>query len=97
MTPSLLEIPEVPPVMLAIAKCESGQRQFTSSGKVVESYTRDYGAFQISYRHIKEASDLGYDIMTENGNMGYALYLYRKLGTAPWRSSSKCWSGSDTS
>jgi hypothetical protein len=88
-------VPIVPPVMIEIARCESGQRQFDDTGHVVKNYNKngtiDYGYFQINSSHIKEAKALGFDIKTPEGNIGYAYYLYHASSTAPWNSSKFCW------
>lgn len=82
---------DIPPVLERIADCESGGTQFNDNGVVVRSATGDYGFFQISYIHRKEALRMGDDIMTTKGNILYGLYLYRTEGTAPWNSSKSCW------
>lgn len=87
-------IPPVPPILIDIAHCESGWRQFNEDGSVLESSTTDYGYFQINSSHIKQASNLGYDIMTTDGNIAYALYLYKEHGTNDWSASKGCWSKS---
>lgn len=81
--------------MAAIAQCESHQEQFDSSGHVLHGIVNpdDVGYFQINkYYNGAEAKRLGYDINTESGNIGFALYLYGKEGTAPWDASKSCWS-----
>lgn len=83
------------PVMIAIAKCESGPRQFAIGGTPLYAGTGDrmVGIFQIdSSIHTAPALALGFDITTVIGNMGYARYLYGAEGTAPWISSFPCWS-----
>ncbi len=85
------DIPPVPPVLIDIVRCESGYRQYDADGTVLRSKTADYGLAQINANHRAESKALGYDIMTPEGNIGYALYLYQTQGTAPWRSSSGCW------
>lgn len=80
-----------PAVLIDIARCESTYRQFDASGKVLESRTHDLGIMQINRRWIPEAKKLGYDITTREGNIGFALYLYRLHGTRDWNSSKECW------
>ncbi len=83
-----------PAIMLKIAQCESGSGQFSSDGSVVTNFkTHDYGLFQIHSSHIKEALAMGDDIMTPEGNIKYALYLYKKNGTRDWNASKWCWGG----
>jgi hypothetical protein len=83
------------PVMIAIATCESGPRQFAADGAPLYAGTDDemVGVFQIdSSIHTAPALALGFDITTLAGNMGYARYLYGAEGTDPWISSFPCWS-----
>jgi hypothetical protein len=86
------------PVMIAIAKCESGLRQFKSDGTPLLGGTGTMvGVFQIDETtHYTAALALGFDINTVAGNLGYARYLYGAEGTEPWISSFGCWAGSAT-
>lgn len=85
------------PVMDRIAQCESRSEQFNKDGTVLtntnKNGTVDVGKYQInmSAEHIKEATKLGYNVMTEQGNRDYAMYIYTHVGTGPWTSSSACW------
>jgi peptidoglycan hydrolase-like protein with peptidoglycan-binding domain len=87
------------PVMIAIAKCESGPRQFESDGTPLLGGTGTMvGVFQLDETiHTNKALALGFDITTLAGNMSYARYLYGVEGTEPWISSFPCWSSSLTS
>lgn len=52
----------------------------------------DVGMCQINaYYHLEEASALGYDIMTPEGNWGYAEHLFATQGRQPWSWSRGCW------
>lgn len=86
--------PSIPLLLWEIAKCESGQRQYLSNGEVIKNYntngTTDYGMFQINSIHLEEAKSLGFDVMTLNGNIGYALHLYEENGTKDWGASKHC-------
>ena len=85
------------PVLIEIARCESTFRQYGSDGKVIrgEVNPQDVGVMQINERyHADEASKLGLDIDTVEGNVAFAKHLYDKFGTDPWNPSYKCWSGS---
>lgn len=76
------------PDMVAVAKCESGFRQFSSEGVVLRggSAGKYIGIFQIGERlHIAPATKLGLDILTIDGNIAYARHLYDQQGIAPWR------------
>ncbi len=82
------------PVLAEIARCESRFRQFDEKGQLLrgEAVSQDIGVMQINeYFHAKAAKDLGYDLKTIDGNLGYAQYLYGKEGTAPWKPSQNCW------
>jgi hypothetical protein len=82
-----------PDVALAIAKCESGLRQF-SGGNVLKGVvnSKDIGLFQINEKyHLDTSVKLDYDIYTTNGNIKYAIWLMSKEGTAPWALSKHCW------
>lgn len=76
------------PVMVAVAKCESGFRQFSSEGVVLRGGSgKGYiGIFQIGERlHRAPAAKLGMDIDTVEGNIAYARRLYDAQGSVPWR------------
>ena len=93
-----LPTPELPPIFARIAYCESRDRQFDEDGDVVRGSVNPYdvGRYQINMLHwADEASRLGNHLYTENGNEAMALYLYKKYGTKPWRSSQKCWDKGD--
>lgn len=86
------------PIMIAIASCESHDRQYDTKGSVYrgEQNHQDVGVMQINeHYHLKTSQELGLDIYTIQGNVAYAQYLYEKEGTAPWVSSSPCWSKSE--
>lgn len=83
------------PIMSDIAFCESTFRQFNENGDTLrgkENYL-DIGVMQINeYYHLEPSIRLSHDIYTLTGNLEYARHLYEKEGTAPWLSSSDCWS-----
>ncbi len=82
------------PIMIKVAWCESRFRQFGKDGSVFRGIvnTSDVGVMQVNtYYHGKTAAKLGLDLMTIEGNMAYAKYLYEREGTTPWMSSSACW------
>lgn len=76
--------PEAPRTMLAIAKCESGLRQFTSEGKVVTSHTADRGVFQINEIWNETAEKLGYNVDDTQGNILMARHVYDVQGLNAW-------------
>ena len=85
----------IPPILKKIFECESGGKHYDKNGKVIKGKvdSDDTGVAQINLRyHGKEAKRLGYDLMTEKGNIGYAKYLLENFGTKFWSASAKCWS-----
>lgn len=81
------------PVMVQIARCESNFRQYNANGVVLKNPTSSAkGVFQIMESlHTRTASNLGHDILTIEGNLGYARHLYEREGTRPWNASRHCW------
>lgn len=76
------------PEMAAVAKCESGFRQFSPDGSVLRGGAdgRYVGIFQIDEPlHAAKASAAGNDILTIDGNIGYAVSLFAANGIAPWK------------
>lgn len=84
----------IAPVLQRIINCESGGNQFRDGQVLIAVNTNgtyDQGIAQINSIHNKEASKLGFDLSTEQGNIGYATFLYENRGTSDWYSSQKCW------
>lgn len=82
------------PELIEIAKCESQFTHYDSDGDIVRGRVnqKDVGVMQINEKyHLEQAKKLGFDILTIEGNMAYAKWLYKKEGTTPWKASSKCW------
>ena len=80
-------------VMVDIAKCESGYRQFDKDGNVLrgEQNSLDIGLYQINeYYHLEASKKFGVDIYTLEGNISYAKYLYATQGVQPWAWSNDC-------
>lgn len=85
------------PVLAEIAYCESTYRQLGMNGEVLRGNhnSGDVGVMQINEMyHGQRAKELGLDIYTLEGNVGYAKYLYEREGVRPWKSSSRCWNQS---
>jgi hypothetical protein len=83
------------PILAEIAFCESTLRHYDSNGKVLRGKvdSADVGVMQINERyHKKTAEKLGLDLLTLEGNLAYAEYLYKKSGSQPWSASKPCWS-----
>lgn len=75
------------PVMVQIAKCESGLRQFDKNFMPLRGGIGGgmIGVFQINEAvHAAKAKSLGLDIYTLEGNISYARRLYAASGTNPW-------------
>lgn len=73
------------------------KKQFNKDGSVVTHVNKDnsvdLGMYEINMTadHIKEMAKLGFNPMTEEGNYGYAKYLYENRGTGDWSASASCW------
>jgi soluble lytic murein transglycosylase-like protein len=81
---------------VAIARCESGLRQYDTSGSIVRGKvnSKDVGIFQINEDyHLAVSQQLGIDIYTTRGNIEYGVALIKKEGSQPWVSSKPCWGG----
>jgi hypothetical protein len=82
------------PILAKIAWCESRLKHFNEDGSILRGKLtpKDVGMMQINeYYHKKTAKILGINIYSLEGNMAYAKWLYKREGTTPWASSSKCW------
>lgn len=82
------------PVMIEIARCESKFRQYTDSGNVLRGGASGgmIGIFQFFESvHTVPAKNLGFDLATVDGNLGYARHLYEAQGTTPWDPAKDCW------
>jgi len=82
------------PVMIQIARCESGFRHTLADGSVLRGIVDkdDTGVMQINRRyHEKQAVAMGLDLNDLYQNMTYARALYNKEGTRPWSASAFCW------
>lgn len=85
---------------VAIAKCESGIRQFETNGMILRGrqVNQDIGIMQInSDYHEDTYLRVGIDVFTPEGNVTYGKYLYDSQGIQPWSASKKCWSKTLTS
>lgn len=82
------------PVMIEIARCESAFRQYTDGGNVLRGGASGgmVGIFQFFESiHAVPAKNLGFDITTLDGNLGYAKHVYTSEGTVPWNPAKACW------
>lgn len=80
-------------IMVDVARCESGFRQYYSGGDVlIAGDSNAVGVFQLlEVWHEQAAEDRGHSIYTVEGNVGYAQELYEEEGLKPWSPSSLCW------
>ncbi|MEX0918721.1 MAG: hypothetical protein WDZ85_02020 [Candidatus Paceibacterota bacterium] len=80
----------------SIAFCESTDRQYDErTGQPLRGLVnpKDVGLFQINETfHQDKSAELGFDIYTLEGNVGYALWLLENEGTRHWNASRPCWS-----
>ncbi len=83
-------IKELGPEFIAIAKCESGMKQFRDDGSVLISPTSDIGLFQVNQVHWNTAKQMGIDINTVDGNIAYAKFLKEQNGYGDWYMSFHC-------
>ena len=82
------------PILADIAWCESRMRHLNVDGEIFRGKVNndDVGVMQINTKYHKEkAKELGLDLLSLNGNLAYAQYLFDKEGTKPWLSSKPCW------
>ncbi len=82
------------PQMVAVARCESGLRQYDASGRTLRGGwgNKMIGLFQLHETYHRAAAlARGYDIDTLVGNILYARTLYAAEGVTPWNSSRHCW------
>ena len=82
------------PVLVRIAKCESGNTHFRN-GQVILNANKDgsvdIGRFMINNKvWSKKATELGLNLMIAEDNQKFAEYLYRNYGTSPWRATESC-------
>lgn len=80
--------------LIAVARCESGYRQFNEDGTLLrgKQNPKDVGVLQVNeYYHLAGSTKLGYDIHTLEGNIDYGEYLYNNQGLTPWAWSKHCW------
>lgn len=93
--PETITVEAKAPILDRIASCESKGSQIGPSGQVIihvnTNGTYDIGKYQINSIHNAEATKLDFDLTTEEGNYGYAKYIYATKGTGDWSSSAHCW------
>lgn len=81
-------------IMVEVARCESGWRQFKEDGSVLMSHygTDDAGVFQINKVHLPELKLLNLDRNKTLDNIAFARVLYDRNGLRDWEASRvTCW------
>lgn len=78
-------------ILKSIAECESGLVHYKNNGEILKGYKNpnDSGLFQIN---AVAHANADIDFTTLDGNIQYAIQLYKKNGTRDWRYSRACWS-----
>lgn len=84
----ILEVFPDAPIMVVVAKCESGF--YPQADR--ENRNVDVGLFQINQVHLDRLNDLGLDRRNLQDNLTYARMLYDEQGLGPWYMSEHCWS-----
>jgi hypothetical protein len=82
------------PVMIEIARCESGFRHTLSDGSTLRGKVdpADTGVMQINKRyHLSTATAMDLNLESIYDNMAYARHLYETQGLQPWQASARCW------
>jgi hypothetical protein len=79
------------PIMVEVARCESGldphADRITHDGRT----GIDVGLFQINQIHLKKLNELGLDRYDLYDNLTYAKMLYDARGLGDWYMSRHCW------
>ncbi|MEY3784488.1 MAG: hypothetical protein RLZZ230_810, partial [Candidatus Parcubacteria bacterium] len=81
------------PVMIKVAKCESGYVHQLADGSILHGRvdSADTGVMQINLRyHGAAAAAMKLDLDNLHDNMAYARHLYETQGTRPWSASMSC-------
>lgn len=100
-----VEEPEPPPTLTIeslgpehpfwyVSWCESERRQYEEDGSVLRGRVNpsDIGIMQINEEiHEKEIAQSGLDIYTEEGNLEFAMRLWKRDGLRHWKPSEHCW------
>jgi len=84
----ILEVFPEAPIMLAVAKCESGFKPLADR----DNRNVDVGLFQINQVHLDRLNELGLDRRDLQDNLTYARMLYDERGLGHWYMSEHCWS-----
>jgi hypothetical protein len=90
-----IQVPDktIPPILVKIAHCESGNSQVDKNGQVLINATKDMGKYQINVPIWgKKASEMGLNLAVEQDNEKFAVWLFENYGSTPWDASRKvCW------
>lgn len=78
--------PEIPDLMVEIARCESGLRQFDDNGNYIASHTSDSGLLQINdFYWAEKAEELGLNYKWNvEDNIAMARHIFDVAGVESW-------------
>lgn len=82
-------------ILKKIAQAESHFEQYDENGSVLRGFInhKDVGIFQINeHYHLAASRELGINIYEPDGNIDYAVYLYKRDGSVHWNWSKQNWS-----
>ncbi len=93
---AVTEAKSIPAILHKICMAESGCKQFAATGlPIMHANTNgsvDIGKFQINSKAWgQKAKELGYDLLTEEGNEAMAMWILNNRGTSDWYSSEHGW------
>lgn len=92
--PQVITVETEMPILHKIAACESSGQQFKDGQVLIHvnsNGTYDQGEYQINSIHNADATKRGFNLATQEGNEGYAKWMFTNLGSGDWASSSSCW------
>ena len=89
-----VEVKTITPILKRIANCESPKGHY-ENGQVLlranKNGSVDIGKYQINTLWAKKATELGLNLMNEQENEQFAVWLYENRGTEDWVWSKPCW------
>jgi len=79
------------PIMVQVAKCESGLNPLADRINYDGRTGIDVGLLQINQVHLRRLNELGLDRKNIHDNLEYSRMLYDEQGLGPWYMSEHCW------
>lgn len=92
VTQAILNMFPDAPIMVTVAKCESGLDPLADRINYDGRTGIDVGLFQINQVHLPRLRQLGFDRKNLHDNLAYTRMLYDEQGLGPWYMSKHCWS-----